>query len=166
MTEKLLGADAAAVETAGSIAPDAATARHTPGPWDADVGNWGKSDYYALVRTGAYRGDSVDGLVIDCEMSGENKEQDQANAHLIAAAPEMKAELQITDPLCLALATVAMRAEVKPYLPYGLLEQVREWLATSRGQAVLAKSEGRERQPVSTTEIGSVPSAAQKNTHD
>ncbi|MEY4385812.1 MAG: hypothetical protein RLY20_1095 [Verrucomicrobiota bacterium] len=76
---KIFGANAAAVEGAGSIAPEAAIARHTPGPWRVDtfgednmLGNWVKdSDGNALALIGHAQPNRV------------------GNAHLIAAAPEL-----------------------------------------------------------------------------
>jgi hypothetical protein len=71
-----LGADAAAVERAGSIAPEAAIARHTEGPWEV-----------ASAFVGPMRVVGGDRLI--AEVGHEVYVIAQANAELIAAAPEL-----------------------------------------------------------------------------
>lgn len=115
-----------------------ATARHTPGPWLIDHDEYSDGDRKQIPVVQA---DHEYGIADVRHWSGSP--ENWANAHLIAAAPELKAELQVTDPLCQQLATVALNPEVERYLPHGLLNQVMDWLAHSRGQAAIAKAEGR-----------------------
>lgn len=76
--EKDLGADAAAVVTAGREASDAATARHTHGPWRIDHRG---EDRYLLSAEG-------DSLMCDMRYYPWCPEE-EADWHLIAAAPEL-----------------------------------------------------------------------------
>jgi hypothetical protein len=103
---KILGADAAAVESAGSIASDQlshAAPTHTPGPWVAECStlrearedggfswahpdSWGPRGWTDETRVGS--------VYLLCEGGGHTGlpgsiEVSEANAHLIAAAPEM-----------------------------------------------------------------------------
>lgn len=93
--EKDLGADAAVVDTARSAsAGDAAIARHTEGPWmksnrtflthNHPERRW--ESYVNTANTLAYVGCGV----------GETMEECVANAHLIAAAPELLAAAKLT----------------------------------------------------------------------
>ena len=91
MNEKNLGADAAEVVSAGSIASDAAShvaPTHTPGPWtvnaleNINVGGVFLSDGNTVGRDGGF-----DGCVY----------MPLADAHLIAAAPELLEALKIAE---------------------------------------------------------------------
>lgn len=99
--KKNLGADAAAVVSAGSIDSDAATARHTPGPW--------------AVFDSEIVSHHTDQHIADAPLEdGMNPTEWQANAHLIAAAPELLETLKalvdayedpmLDDPHSLVLA--------------------------------------------------------------
>lgn len=68
--------------------------KHTPGPWEAILDEKQPrrrggvvAGRMALVRAG---GD----MCIDCTHSGNNYEEDAANARLIAAAPDLLAALE------------------------------------------------------------------------
>ena len=99
MNKKTLGAQSAtAVETASPIAPDAATTRHTPGPWGARFSEMGGYDCMTHAwRVGPQRGlPAISVCTIDLSSYGQRacdfdfkNEQAEADAHLIAAAPEM-----------------------------------------------------------------------------
>jgi hypothetical protein len=109
---KILGADAAAVESAGSIASDQlshAAPTHTPGPWVAECStlrearedggfswahpdSWGPRGWTDETRVGS--------VYLLCEGGGHTGlpgsiEVSEANAHLIAAAPEMYEALKL-----------------------------------------------------------------------
>lgn len=86
---------------------------------------------------------SIQALLIRLHNKLDAREAASNHSLLSAAAPELKAELAVTDPLCQQLATVAMHPEVERYLPFGLLDEVKAWLANSRGQAVIKKAEGK-----------------------
>ena len=62
-------------------------ALHTPGPWHAAA-----SDRNAMYRDKV--ADARDGLVADCFTSTLGRGIQEANAHLIAAAPDMLDELR------------------------------------------------------------------------
>jgi hypothetical protein len=67
--------------------------KHTPGPWEAfEGGRFGKD----VVITSQSRIDNSKGSI--CEMDiyfdGEHGEQQEANAHLIAAAPDLLEALE------------------------------------------------------------------------
>jgi hypothetical protein len=100
--EKDLGAAPQRSMEAGSIAPDAATARHTPGPWGARFSEMGGYD----CMTHAWHIGPQAGLVpisvcvVDLSTYGQRlcnydfkSEQAKADAHLIAAAPDLLAAL-------------------------------------------------------------------------
>ncbi len=72
------------------------TAKHTPGPWKVDC----KSDNecpgvgtadgcFSIVVIG-FKDDERD----DCGVDGDTREQELANAHLIASAPDLLAALK------------------------------------------------------------------------
>lgn len=66
----------------------------------------------------------------------------EANARLIIASRDMLAALKVDEPLLMKLATVAMNEKVAEFLPFGLLDEVKEWIKQSNGQAAIAKAEG------------------------
>lgn len=81
--QKDLGADAAAVESAEQVASDPAShVAHTPGSWVVhhDSDDW----LYRVVLD-----DSGPGQCVIAEL--ETQQEEYANAHLIAAAPELLA---------------------------------------------------------------------------
>src|SRR5687768_12235470 len=104
MSEKDLGGTSLTAGAAVSVsARESATARHTPGPWTFEV-----AEDFVRVRLARSLGMSTDGLN-QCELRtvatfAHNEKlkgphylgvvYDEANAHLIAAAPEMLAELK------------------------------------------------------------------------
>jgi hypothetical protein len=66
------------------------SAKHTPGPWMVGGDRPGDSSAMALM---IYCDDSLGSRVADCSESGHGipREQDYANARLIAAAPDLLA---------------------------------------------------------------------------
>jgi hypothetical protein len=85
--ENDLGADAAAVESAGSIAPEAATARHTPGPWTVET-QWASdvddNQFPFAHWIAGPEGEQIAEQILD-----------KPDAHLIAAAPELYEALKL-----------------------------------------------------------------------
>jgi 2-oxo-4-hydroxy-4-carboxy--5-ureidoimidazoline (OHCU) decarboxylase len=65
-------------------------AKHTPGPWSAMVIGRNNMDRGTVMVATTYR----DGMAIDCFNSGSTFAESAANAHLIAAAPELLEALQ------------------------------------------------------------------------
>jgi hypothetical protein len=70
---------------------------HTPGPWQAIIpSKRQKTDVTAMVATTAGPGS----MAIDCTKSGTTRDEDAANARLIAAAPELLAALKDCFAYC------------------------------------------------------------------
>jgi hypothetical protein len=117
--EKILGADAAAVVSAGSIDTQSATARHTAGPWMAEFSPATMHDedgFWEIAPIGA------DGHPDWTREVACLSDCNEANAHLIAAAPELlEALVSLTEDFDLAIggnpnAVDAMWARVKAAL--------------------------------------------------
>ena len=135
------------VPEAADVAPHVAPT-FTPGPWVArQRPAETERAYLAGVDLSAQRGDrwSIDAedewfeLATVYASGGEFCERSEANAHLIAAAPDLYGALKLLDERGWTTAT---------------------WDIAKRA---LAKAEGRERQPSRVGEAsGSVPSEAQK----
>jgi len=70
-------------------------AKHTPGPWTADVGQFGLTDAASVF----VENEPDASLIADCtDFDGPRSvEECQANALLITAAPEMLAALKIVE---------------------------------------------------------------------
>lgn len=84
-----LGADAAEVVTAGSIASDQLThAASTPGPWKVVE----PFDDYDEWRVGL--DDNDPGVAVVAVVEAPDGDKEQANAHLIAAAPDYHAGMR------------------------------------------------------------------------
>ena len=65
--------------------------KHTPGPWKAVNGDNDLSGYFIRILS------ISDAEIAPARAYGDNKEQRQANARLIAAAPELLAALQLVE---------------------------------------------------------------------
>jgi hypothetical protein len=105
MDEKNLGATPRRSPEAGSIATESATARHTQGPW---AWEWiaEKSNEWAVgqafredgtpISGQIQKGEWIEDVVIERRLIGMNESghANAADAHLIAAAPEMYEALQ------------------------------------------------------------------------
>jgi hypothetical protein len=70
---------------------------HTPTPWVA-VTDTNTDPHTALVVTNAADKDRA--MAIDCDRSGDDAEQDIANARLIAAAPDLLEACKMLDASC------------------------------------------------------------------
>jgi GTP:adenosylcobinamide-phosphate guanylyltransferase len=131
MSEKDHNASLAADHPLASPAKsDAATARHTPGPWCVRIDENNSADAHAVGVIEA----SGDGYVIaDVWGAVEYLEKSKvANAHLIAAAPEMYKALKHVA----AILSSAVWNEQK-VLVWSLLD-------LEQALAAIAKAEGRE----------------------
>lgn len=64
----------------------------------------------------------------------------RANAHLIAAAPELYLEHHADDKLLMQMATVILNDKIADYVPFGLADAVKARL--SRGTPAIAKALG------------------------
>lgn len=110
-------------------------AKHTPGPWEhwAQGGNFsvtGPAAAAAMVATRAMR-ESGYGHFVECASSfrespaialGDTKERAEANARLIAAAPEL-------------LAILSAIIDLNPQLPMGYREEAEAAIAKATGGA-------------------------------
>jgi len=117
--EQDLGADAAEVALAGSIVRDAATARHTAGPWFVEA--WSTLEVVSGV-----------GMTI-CRTTGVAMPltpEREANARLIAAAPEMYEALKY-----------ALRCFDRE--SYDLMKSLDPVQAIALAKHAIAKAEGR-----------------------
>lgn len=123
--EKLLGADAAEVALAGSIDSDAAShAEPTPGPWK--VYDDGTMWVAPLDQDAA--------IICSLEPHGEEfvySLEDDANAHLIAAAPELLEALS-------DLISYLVNCDDTPMRP-AMRQQV------TKGRAAIEKAVGRSK---------------------
>ena len=101
---------------------------HTPGPWHAECPENGA---FHVSATAAGPGDVCDLYHPYTDESGKHiftKDRARANAHLIAAAPDMYAELE------------SMAVQVRAAGEHGLFENWEP--AYERAQAALAKAKG------------------------
>jgi hypothetical protein len=56
---------------------------------------------------------------------------------------DLLAALKRTERLCQQLCMVAMNSRVHDHLPFGVLDDVKDWLSRSDAYAAIAKAEGR-----------------------
>ena len=85
------------------------TAKHTPGPWAVNVRTvWGESRVIANTTTGA----------------GVSDNQDEANARLIAAAPDL---LEL-------LTELYERNQIKVFIPLEVSKRMKAAIAKATGQ--------------------------------
>ena len=106
------------------------SAKHTPGPWAfSRSDNFGDARFYVAQQDGApYTPNYSDVATLIAEtVSGERVSIQEANARLIAAAPELLEALRAVDVLFGHLARDSTQ---------------RIWLDNAR--AAIAKAEGRE----------------------
>lgn len=68
--------------------------KHTPGPWLARIDPPPKKGRIASTRMQMVLTSAPQSIAIDCTGSGETLIESEANAHLIAAAPELLSELR------------------------------------------------------------------------
>lgn len=131
--KEFVGADATAVESAGSIVSDAAShvAPHTPGPWMVATDVYGRLDISVFAKKVRY--DSRVAMINGKESRDDiapPREVALANAHLIAAAPEMLEALK------------NLLGEAAPFVGYAAAGN-RLNAARDRAATVILKAEGR-----------------------
>lgn len=95
--------------------------KHTPGPWWVVADDPRDRNFAALVAT------STATYSIDCTRSGADRHEDMANAHLIAAAPDLLAALEDLRLAC-ADAYKAGRIDAEAFVRAGNV------LARARGE--------------------------------
>lgn len=66
------------------------------------------------------------------------------NARLIATAPDLLAVCKYQNELLKKLTIAAINEEVKSYLPYGLLEEIRAYIKQNKVDATIAHAERQE----------------------
>lgn len=81
--------------------------KHTPGPWNVDGGTNNKGDLY-IWQTGEYYGGHAIATV-----HGEIQEGAEANARLIAAAPDLLATCKASAKQFRKLSNGAIAAEIE-----------------------------------------------------
>jgi hypothetical protein len=105
-------------------------AKHTPGPWKV------ADELPSIVEDSSHNPRTIAGCG-----NAVPKSEMEANAHLIAAAPELLKEHEEDDALIMQIATVILNDKIQDYIPFGLRETVKERLR--RGTPAIAKAEGR-----------------------
>ena len=106
-------------------------ATHTPGPWHYSEVIRGRDQYYRQIRAD-FKIAEVHACHSGVAGTKEGRAEDEANARLIAAAPEMYEVLQEILAPC----------PVKGYL--GKYDRRRTYNARKKAREVLAKIEGGE----------------------
>lgn len=112
--------------------------KFTPGPWDHDSGMYGNGKQYHSIYAPA---DAV--VIAEFNAMPEfNPEQGEANANLIAAAPEMYAALSTIMEL---IDTGRLVRDISDDLnPGWAIKQMDLVLKLKNAQTALAKAEGKE----------------------
>jgi hypothetical protein len=107
--------------------------QYTPGEWIAEG-----CTIYALNDNGYNRFDArvQRGYTDDAKTSESELE---ANATLIAAAPNLAQKLYEADQLIMQLATTIIKAEVMNHVPFGLQDKCNQWLRDG-ATSVLSKA--------------------------
>ena len=121
--------------------------KHTPGEWYLCDDGTIRSRSFGGDQMADYRGsiicDMKAGLGHGLEGTAREhaKPETLANARLIIAAPELLEALKIAEPLLTTLCSVALKAEVTDHLPFGLKDQVEEWLRGNIDGKAISKAE-------------------------
>lgn len=126
------------------------SAKHTPGEWKSEVigtnsGQWIRiyvdderyEDGHELFESSTVQTRTLKPGWKDTEDADEIR----ANVALVKAAPRTLAALKVAEPLLMKLCSVAMNPAIAEYLPFGLLDEVKDWLANSSAQAAIQKAE-------------------------
>lgn len=101
--------------------------KHTPGEWkclhdsDGDFAIFGGDKLLAVTTS--------------------DTPEDEANAKFFAASKEMLSALKADNALLMKLAPLVFKAEIAEHLPFGLKEEVENWLKQSAAQAAISKAE-------------------------
>lgn len=107
--------------------------KHTPGPWHTGTGN-GDGSIFGPEGTRRF----LDGLFPICKMNGTDLPEDQANARLIAAAPELLGALKEARSV-LETASRYFPKSIQNTDRFNLLN-----VLANSVNPVIAKAEGRE----------------------
>lgn len=113
------------------------TTKHTPGPWELQVGEdacFHKGNRFAITKSGEDDGEPWN--VTIAEVWPSDNGADHADARLIAAAPELLAALQEIIPAYLGALAEASRTDSEPY------EESPAGLMLSLARAAIAKATG------------------------
>lgn len=112
-----------------------AETKHTPGPWKYD-GMW------SLVMAGKYEIAAIHAARFAEDTKKRKRlDESQANARLIAAAPDLLEACKQSERLITQIATVANNPDTFKYWPGGLREEVMDWLQNSPAWAAIQKAE-------------------------
>ena len=120
------------------------TAKSTPGPWEFCPAT-GKHGCETDDITAPLEGHAMFTRQVICRMDGYDRSigEIEANARLIATAPELLAELKTCERLLMKLSSVAFDEKVQDFMPCGLIREVRVWVRGSKAQITIQKAEGR-----------------------
>lgn len=119
-------------------------AQHTPGPWSVEADTRTEVDSFSVERTereyvAGYNIASASGEIVGCEGILPDGE---ANARLIAAAPEILAVLVAAEAqlvACYGEPPAALDTETAMRQP----TRVAAWATIEKARAAIAKAEGR-----------------------
>jgi hypothetical protein len=122
--------------------------KHTPGPWLAFEAQPG---IYHIATEPQQEGHYVSSGTEICVMFGGSSSSGYlaggghiaANAHLVAAAPELLEACREMQALLFQVATVAWNSKTDDYWPFGLQEQVKQSVRNKKWDSAVAKAEGR-----------------------
>lgn len=110
-------------------------AKHTPGPWRtySARGSDGEHCYWGIDPEGDYRG--TIGSSHDAEhIGGITKEESEANARLIAAAPELLEALDEMTAICAACTFENIYIRGQYFNREGSVERARAAIAKAKGE--------------------------------
>ena len=104
-------------------------ATFTPGPWE--VGNYN----YIMSKTGEFS------VAVTTDLPGQNEKEAQANARLIAAAPEMHAQCKLFER---AIVELVKRAKNCAYAEQTVLDLEELGIDKEKLREILAQVAGGE----------------------
>lgn len=108
--------------------------KHTPGPWSIDYEDWGKPNYRQIdAPTHGALAEVVWRMEGDCR-ENKNSPEREANAHLIAAAPELLEALEALEPYLDSLLCYA--STMGEYEPNKLVFNTKRAIAKAKGDAI------------------------------
>ena len=118
-------------------------AKHTPGPWEVRERNTGRGIHYQIVRNSGTYGGSARYALAQCFQypvgASRKNNQARANAHLIAAAPEL---IEVLNEFLQLRDWVIKAGGTEGPLPQDVINKFAEmqYAVTERARALIAKA--------------------------
>jgi len=103
-----------------------------------------------LKPSPVYGDDIIDegGKTVVILFGDADSEETSAQRDLIVRAvnsyADMLSALKAAEPLLKKLCSVALNSAISEHMPFGLVDEVKEWLKTSTAEAAIRKAEGRQ----------------------